>query len=390
MEEKAISKEKHSKHAKLAKPMGGSYHRQEWAILGTPCGEIRKLVGSLCAALGEKWKLAYLDEDHKASEEEYKTSMLSGHAYLEATNKINYFRFDHATAPSPFATKAIFNALDAIFINGNHFTASRQIVVIDPRKDVVKKIDRLTNICLVLMAEGQTKIPDEVQARMNPGTPVISVSDAQRIINWVASQLDLSVAPVKGLVLAGGKSQRMETDKGLIFYHGKPQREYMYDLMNVVGIQPHLSIRTDQTYSVSEEANTVMDRFLGLGPYGAILSALMSDPNAAWLTVACDLPLLGKSHIDQLLQRRNPSKVATAFYNPETDFPEPLITIWEPKAYQVLLNYLSQGYSCPRKVLINSDIELVNVADHAFMMNANTPDEKDKALNLIAVSAKFT
>ncbi|CAD5248920.1 MULTISPECIES: NTP transferase domain-containing protein [unclassified Imperialibacter] len=389
MEEKAISKEKHSKHAKLAKPMGGSYHRQEWAILGTPCGEIRKLVGGLCAVLGEKWKLVYLDEDHKASEEEYNSSMLSGHAFLEATNKINYFRFDHATAPSSFEAKAIFNPLDAVFINGNHFAASRQIVVIDPRKDVVKKIDRLTNISLVLMTEGQTQIPEEVQSRMNPGTPVISIADTQRIINWMASQLELSVAPVKGLVLAGGKSQRMETDKGLIFYHGKPQREYMYDLLSAAGIQPHLSIRTDQTYSVSEEANTVMDRFLGLGPYGAILSALMSDPNAAWLTVACDLPLLGKEHIDLLLQYRNPSKVATAFYNPETDFPEPLITIWEPKAYQVLLNYLSQGYSCPRKVLINSDIELVNVADHAFMMNANTPDEKDKALNLIAVSAKF-
>ncbi len=388
MEEKAISNEKHKKHAKLEKPMIGEYHRQEWAILGTPCGEIKGLVSAICKALGEKWKLAYLDEDHKGSEETLKGSTLEHHAFLEATNKINYFRFDHAKSPNNFAVKGLFNELDAVFVNGNHFVASRQIVVIDPRKDVVKKIDRLTNVCLVLMAEGQTAIPEAVQLKVQSGTPIVSINDHDRIISWVRQQLELSVAPVKGLVLAGGKSQRMQTDKGLIFYHGKPQRDFMYDLINTSGIQPHLSIRTDQTYSVAEEVNTVTDTFIGLGPYGAILSALMSDPNSAWLTVACDLPLLKEEHIRTLLEHRNPSKLATAFYNPQTDFPEPLITIWEPKAYQVLLNFLSLGYSCPRKALINSEIELVRIEDSSFMMNANTPDEKDKALNLIASSIR--
>ena len=61
-------------------------------------------------------------------------------------------------------------------------------------------------------------------------------------------------------------------------------------------------------------------------------------------------------------------------------FPEPLITIWEPKAYPILLNYLSQGYSCPRKVLINSDVEIVEV-DEYFIQNINTPSEYEKAKN---------
>lgn len=384
MEEKAISTEKHSKHSKLARPMLGDYHRQEWAILGAPCGEIRRLVGLLTESLGNRWRLGYLDEDHKAAEPVPGESTMAQKADMEAVNKISYFRFDYTGAPSSFSARALYNHLDALFINGNHFTASRQIVVIDPRKDVTKKLDRLSNISLVLTAEGQTAIPEPVQARMNPATPVISMADEQRVINWLASQLDLSVAPVKGLVLAGGKSQRMETDKGLIFYHGKPQREYLYDLMKEASIQPFLSIRSDQVYAVPEASNTVTDRFTGLGPYGAILSALMSDPNAAWLSVACDLPLLTVQHLHLLLERRNPSKIATAFYNPETDFPEPLITIWEPKAYQVLLNFLAQGYSCPRKMLINSDIEIVKVDDHSFMMNANTPADKAKAINLIA------
>ena len=56
------------------------------------------------------------------------------------------------------------------------------------------------------------------------------------------------------------------------------------------------------------------------------------------------------------------------------EFPEPLITIYEPKAYGKLLQYLAQGYSCPRKMLINSDVKIIEVAD-AVIRNINTPEE---------------
>ena len=56
------------------------------------------------------------------------------------------------------------------------------------------------------------------------------------------------------------------------------------------------------------------------------------------------------------------------------EFPEPLITIYEPKAYPILLQYLAQGYSCPRKMLINSDVEIVEIEDD-FIRNINTPEE---------------
>jgi molybdenum cofactor guanylyltransferase len=53
-----------------------------------------------------------------------------------------------------------------------------------------------------------------------------------------------------------------------------------------------------------------------------------------------------------------------------------LITIWEPRAYPVLLSFLAQGISCPRKVLINSDIELLDVPNIDALMNVNTPEER--------------
>jgi molybdopterin-guanine dinucleotide biosynthesis protein A len=115
-----------------------------------------------------------------------------------------------------------------------------------------------------------------------------------------------------------------------------------------------------------------------LGPYGAILTAMMSAPDAAWLVIATDLPFVTGETLQQLIANRNPAKVATAFLNPATGFPEPLITLWEPKAYPVLLSYLAQGNVCPRKALINSDTQIIEARDPQWLVNVNTPEELTK------------
>jgi molybdopterin-guanine dinucleotide biosynthesis protein A len=90
--------------------------------------------------------------------------------------------------------------------------------------------------------------------------------------------------------------------------------------------------------------------------------------------LATDVPFVNTELIQLLLSKRNPSKIATAIKGKGKDFVEPLITIYEPKAYPILLQYLAQGYSCPRKVLINSEVEIVEVDDD-LIRNINTPEE---------------
>jgi len=117
------------------------------------------------------------------------------------------------------------------------------------------------------------------------------------------------------------------------------------------------------------------DSFLGLGPYGGILSAFQKHPNYAWLVMAVDLPKMDGQGIQELMDARDISKVATAFLNPDSQFPEPLITIWEPKSYPILLQFLAQGFSCPRKVLINSDVRLIKPKHPEKLVNVNSPND---------------
>lgn len=79
--------------------------------------------------------------------------------------------------------------------------------------------------------------------------------------------------------------------------------------------------------------------------------------------------------IKELLSRRSVKHAATAFLNQETGFAEPLITIWEPKSYMRMVQFEAIGYTCPRKVLINSNTLLIEPKHPEKLCNVNTPDE---------------
>lgn len=357
----------HLKHAALIRQTCGDFGRLELGILGAPCTVIQKYAQQWTGQLSSKWNIAYVDADHKESQK------VSSSASLLYHDKISHRQLELKKESTTFANNALFNDQDLVFINGNHFKATKQIVIIHPGKSLENKLEKLTDVALILLADGM-KVPNYIVNHVK-NISVIALDDEAGIIGFLNEFLNTAIAPLYGLVLAGGKSTRMQTDKGYINYHGKTQRQYMFELLSPICDEVFISGKS------KDESNIIEDTFIGLGPYGGILSAMQKNPNAAWLTVACDLPYLSAQTLNYLVDKRNPSKMATAFLDNDSKFPEPLITIWEPRAYPVLLQFLSQGYSCPRKVLINSDIELLTAPDVTEFRNINFPEERDEALN---------
>nr|WP_255710099.1 NTP transferase domain-containing protein [Pontibacter harenae] len=195
--------------------------------------------------------------------------------------------------------------------------------------------------------------------------------------------MQLAKPVLNGLVLAGGKSLRMGQDKGAMNWHGKEQRYFAADLLQKFCTDVFISCRAEQQENIDSNYKTLTDTFTGLGPYGAILSAFREQPEAAWLVVACDLPLLDQPTLQFLTEKRNSSAIATTFKSPHDGFPEPLITIWEPKSYPALLLFLAQGYTCPRKVLINSEINLLQPLNPDALQNVNTPEELERVKQVV-------
>ncbi|WP_036153389.1 NTP transferase domain-containing protein [Maribacter forsetii] len=195
----------------------------------------------------------------------------------------------------------------------------------------------------------------------------------------------ISKDKIYGLVLSGGKSTRMGEDKGLITYHNLPQREHLYHLLNEVCDQTFLSIRKDQEKEISDSFKTIVDNDEFRGPYNGLLSAHKAHPEVAWLVLACDLPLMDKKALQELIAARNSDKIASAFADADDPLPEPLCAIWEPEALQKSVAYLEAGNgSCPRKFLINSDVNLVFPKEKEVLLNANSRAEYEEALLKIA------
>ncbi len=384
------SKEKHKhhhKHTKLTRPDLGQFGRNELAILGTRCDNIRKLVRQIIERLSPNFKTSYVDSSHKSDDTAQNETAIGAGAEIDFLDNGSFIRTDYSRKRTSFELKAMFGDQDLVLVNGNHFTAQRQIVVVDTEKSLEKKLDRLTDVRLILLKDKETGIPDYLRNHLDDleHIPMLSFDDVEAITAFVKKYLEERIPPVKGLVLTGGQSVRMEKDKSSLVYHGKTQREYVYDMLKNYCSDVFISCNHDQARELDGQFPLIEDTFVGLGPMSGILSAFQLDPDAAWFTVACDLPYLSKSTLDYLIKNRNPYKAATAFYDPKGEFPEPLITIWEPKSYPSLLQFLSQGYTCPRKALINSDTELLHVPDVKELRNVNDPEEYEAAVKELAV-----
>ncbi len=364
--------QKHKKHTKLNKRNFGNYASNEIAILGAKCSIIDNFIQNIVKNIHKNYKTAYLDAFHN---KEIKPPLVDNYTFHHSGSLVK----SCATSMNRYNDKILFSEYDFLFINGNHYQGKQQILILDNEKEasVLKRTDQLNNIQFIVKLNNGDKIFDFLIEKYPNIANLISYSidEIDKISDHIERLIQQNIAPIQGLVLAGGKSLRMGTDKGLLKYHGKSQRNFAVDMLKNMHINTFLSVRKEQNI---KDTQTVEDVFLGLGPFGAICSAFQSNPNVAWLVIATDLPFLDQNIIQLLLEKRDPSKIATAVQGNSKQFPEPLITIWEPKSYPVLLNYLAQGISCPRKILINSNVKIVEI-DDTFIRNINTLDEFNEA-----------
>jgi len=178
-----------------------------------------------------------------------------------------------------------------------------------------------------------------------------------------------------GLVLSGGKSTRMGADKGRIEYHGVPQQEYLYQLLEKFCDVVFLSIRSEQLGSTSSGIKTILDNNKYQGPFNGILSAHHKFPEVTWLVIACDLPLLDSKAIAQLIKERDSTKIATTFSTKESKMPEPLCAIWEVEGLKKAKEFLNKGESkSPRKFLTQNNVVLVVPDNEDVLLNANSKE----------------
>jgi molybdenum cofactor guanylyltransferase len=361
----------HQKHSNIAKAEFGQFARNEISFLGTTCDELKLFFTKIINFIPNR-RFAIVEADHKADE------ILD--LNVKYTDKINFQRIDNQINNNHFDKRNYFETTHLTLINGNHFEGKNQIIFLDSRKSLEKKLEKLSNVLLII--KNDIELPEYLKVFFGDKLPpILDINEEAKIISFIESHIIETIPPIFGLILAGGKSLRMGSDKAQLKYHGQQnQIEYIAELMRNNGLENIFLSINDSQQSNHSEIETITDSYLGVGPLSGILSAFQKEPNAAWLVVACDMPYMTESSISQLINQRNSVKLATAFKSPDNDFPEPLITIWEPKAYPKLMQMLAYGIDCPRKTLINSEIELLINESPKELQNINTVEAFQKAI----------
>jgi molybdopterin-guanine dinucleotide biosynthesis protein A len=142
-----------------------------------------------------------------------------------------------------------------------------------------------------------------------------------------------------------------------------------------------VSVRPDQTSDpVRARFDQIVDTHENVGPIAGIMAAQAKHPQVAWLVLACDLPFLDNATLTHLISARQPQRLATAYRSSHDGLPEPLCAIYEPASREALLAHVAKGKDCPRKFLINSDVQLIDEPNPHALDNVNTPDEYGSAV----------
>jgi len=190
---------------------------------------------------------------------------------------------------------------------------------------------------------------------------------------------------VTGIILAGGKSSRMGTDKGLQELCGKPLINYA--IQSLSGLCSTILISTSSDAYQSFGYKTVADEIPGIGPMGGIYSALKQSKTDINLVLSCDLPFVSKELLSFILKNSEGYQVAVPWQG--NQHYEPLCGFYHLSVLDQMSSYIKHNnYKLPdlfeeisiNRLVINKELDFYN---EELFLNVNSKHDLALAENLM-------
>jgi molybdopterin-guanine dinucleotide biosynthesis protein A len=140
-------------------------------------------------------------------------------------------------------------------------------------------------------------------------------------------------------ILCGGKSSRMQSEKGLVLYRSKPFIQHIIEAL--LPISNNIQLVTNGNQYDYLGYKIVKDRIENKGPLGGIYSALFHSDSEINLILSCDIPLISTEILSELIQKRIVDFDITVFK--DLDKVHPLIGIYSNRLLPVLEKALDES-----------------------------------------------
>jgi len=173
-------------------------------------------------------------------------------------------------------------------------------------------------------------------------------------------------------ILCGGKSSRMQSEKGLVLYQNKPFIEHIIEA--VLPISTTIQLITNTNDYDYLKYPKIKDVVIDKGPIGGIYTALIHSETKFNLILSCDIPLISKEIILELIQKHSNNFDVSLFEDAIRI--HPLIGIYTKKIIPILKNAID-----------DNDLKMMNLLSkikHQLISVVNEKSKQFKNINSIA------
>lgn len=180
-----------------------------------------------------------------------------------------------------------------------------------------------------------------------------------------------------GIVLSGGKSSRMGTDKGSLEIEGKKMVTYSIDTLSECGIQDVLLITNEPTKYTDITCVKISDEIPDLGPMGGIYTGLKNSRHQFNIVLACDTPMINKDVI-LLLMKHFKTPVTTISYQGKV---QPLISIYSKDVLELMQQSIKSSKFKLIDFITSVDGKILNLdkylpdSESDCFVNVNSPQD---------------
>lgn len=185
-----------------------------------------------------------------------------------------------------------------------------------------------------------------------------------------------------GIILAGGKSSRMGTNKALLEIDNKSVIEHIAHELKQCTNEVVIIANDTATYSFLN-LRQISDRYVNKGPLGGLETALHHIDADTFFIAACDMPFINRQVYENLLDQLNNYDAVVPIYQKRQ---HPLAGIYKRSVLPNIQAQLTAGDYRVRGFFKDIKMKYVdhfsNIPDHIVerhFYNMNNPEEYEAA-----------
>ena len=181
---------------------------------------------------------------------------------------------------------------------------------------------------------------------------------------------------ITGIILAGGKSSRMGTEKGLIIYKNKPFVEHIIEAMSPL-VDNIIIISNNKAYE-SFGFKCYEDLIKNTGPLAGIYTGLRYSKTENNLIVSCDVPLINTVILQKLTDQKNDTSEVIQLQCQGENMP--LIALYKKCCEMIFLKELVKNQRKVKKALKKCNVKTIIIDETLKKVATNINTQKDLEL----------